>query len=160
MFCNSRYNFQTENGLVEAVAVLVSTMPRLRPDLPSGKLGQCYQTRPDFIKVSMHFMLNFPMYILNFKCPLFFFLQAWEKWRGQVSKLDYSAFWVQCHHHKTSEGLRKLLRILLGQIGSLNELTSHWVELFVSHFEYVQPFIIVCKYSIWKLISHTYIFIC
>lgn len=42
---------QTENGLVEAVAVLVSTMPRMRPDLPSGKLGQCCKTRPDFIKV-------------------------------------------------------------------------------------------------------------
>ncbi|KAM3332176.1 hypothetical protein ACQJBY_027785 [Aegilops geniculata] len=49
---------QTENGLVEAVAVLVSTMPRMRPDLPKGKLGQCCKTRPDFIK-------------------------AWEKWRGQ-----------------------------------------------------------------------------
>uniref|UniRef100_A0A0E0C7M4 Nuclear pore complex protein Nup85 n=1 Tax=Oryza meridionalis TaxID=40149 RepID=A0A0E0C7M4_9ORYZ len=49
---------ETENGLVEAVAVLVSTMPRMRPDLPSGKLGQCCKTRPDFIK-------------------------ALEKWRGQ-----------------------------------------------------------------------------
>ncbi|EMS46015.1 hypothetical protein TRIUR3_08885 [Triticum urartu] len=49
---------QTENGLVEAVAVLVSTMPRMRPDLPKSKLGQCCKTRPDFIK-------------------------AWEKWRGQ-----------------------------------------------------------------------------
>ncbi|GJN17698.1 hypothetical protein PR202_gb04788 [Eleusine coracana subsp. coracana] len=43
-------NREIENGLVEAVAVLVSTMPRMRPDLPSGKLGQCCKTRPDFIK--------------------------------------------------------------------------------------------------------------
>uniref|UniRef100_A0ACD5VJM1 Uncharacterized protein n=1 Tax=Avena sativa TaxID=4498 RepID=A0ACD5VJM1_AVESA len=43
-------NRETENGLVEAVAVLVSTMPRMRPDLPTGKLGQCCKTRPDFIK--------------------------------------------------------------------------------------------------------------
>lgn len=49
---------QTENGLVEAVAVLVSTMPRLRPDLPAGKLGQCYKTRQDFIKVSLSFGFN------------------------------------------------------------------------------------------------------
>jgi hypothetical protein len=44
---------QTENGLVEAVAVLVSTMPRLRPTLPTGKLGQCCKTRPDFVKVCL-----------------------------------------------------------------------------------------------------------
>nr|CAB3478272.1 unnamed protein product [Digitaria exilis] len=43
-------NRETENGLVEAVAVLVSTMPRLRPNLPTGKLGQCCKTRPDFVK--------------------------------------------------------------------------------------------------------------
>ncbi|KAK1289041.1 Nuclear pore complex protein Nup85 [Acorus calamus] len=41
---------ETENGLVETVAVLVSTMPRMRPDLPPGKLGQCYKTKPDFVK--------------------------------------------------------------------------------------------------------------
>ncbi|PKA57242.1 Nuclear pore complex protein Nup85 [Apostasia shenzhenica] len=41
---------ETENGLVEAVAVLVSTMPRMRLDLPMGKLGQCYRTKPDFVK--------------------------------------------------------------------------------------------------------------
>ncbi|XP_039849041.1 nuclear pore complex protein NUP85-like isoform X3 [Panicum virgatum] len=43
-------NRETENGLVEAVAVLVSMMPLLRPNLPTGKLGQCCKTRPDFIK--------------------------------------------------------------------------------------------------------------
>ncbi|CAA6671628.1 unnamed protein product [Spirodela intermedia] len=106
---------ETENGLVEAVAVLVSTMPRLRPNLPAGRLGQCYKTRQDFIK-------------------------AWEKWQGHVNKLDYSAFWVQCGHRQTSEGLRNLLRIMLGQLGSLNGSTYHWMELYVSHFLYVQPF--------------------
>jgi len=49
----SSFGYQTENGLVEAVAVLVSTMPRLRPNLPTGKLGQCCKTRPDFIKVCL-----------------------------------------------------------------------------------------------------------
>ncbi|KAK7845028.1 nuclear pore complex protein nup85 [Quercus suber] len=33
---------QTENGLVEAVAVLISKMPRLRPDLESGRLESMY----------------------------------------------------------------------------------------------------------------------
>lgn len=42
---------QTENGLVEAVAVLISKMPRMRPELESGKLGECYKAKPDFIKV-------------------------------------------------------------------------------------------------------------
>ncbi|XP_078429021.1 nuclear pore complex Nup85-like protein [Wolffia australiana] len=106
---------ETENGLVETVALLVSSMPRLRPDLPSGKLGQCYRNRSDFVK-------------------------AWEKWRGQVSKLDYSAFWTQCSHNQTREGLRNLLRIMLGQLSCLNELTYHWIELYVAHFLFIQPF--------------------
>ena len=42
---------QTENGLVEAVAVLISKMPRLRPELESGRLGECYKAKPDFVKV-------------------------------------------------------------------------------------------------------------
>lgn len=42
---------QLENGLVEAVAVLISKMPRLRPDLPEEKLGECYNTKPEFMKV-------------------------------------------------------------------------------------------------------------
>uniref|UniRef100_A0A1D1YN61 Nuclear pore complex protein Nup85 n=1 Tax=Anthurium amnicola TaxID=1678845 RepID=A0A1D1YN61_9ARAE len=106
---------ETENGLVEAVAVLVSTMPRLRPDLPTGKLGQCYKMKPDFIK-------------------------AREKWQSHISKLDCSAFWVQCGHHQTREGLRNLLRIMLGQFDSLDASTCHWMELYISHFLYVQPF--------------------
>ncbi|KAK3165416.1 hypothetical protein QOZ80_1AG0032890 [Eleusine coracana subsp. coracana] len=108
-------NRETENGLVEAVAVLVSTMPRMRPDLPSGKLGQCCKTRPDFIK-------------------------AWEKWRGQVNKLECSAFWIQCGHRKTRDGLKKLLHILMGNVKELTAATSHWLELFVSHFLYIRPF--------------------
>ncbi|XP_052166636.1 nuclear pore complex protein NUP85 [Oryza glaberrima] len=106
---------ETENGLVEAVAVLVSTMPRMRPDLPSGKLGQCCKTRPDFIK-------------------------ALEKWRGQVSKLECSAFWIQCGHQKTRDGLKSLLHIMLGNIKNLTASTSHWLELFASHLLYIRPF--------------------
>lgn len=43
---------QTENGLVEAVAVLISKMPRMRPELEDGKLGECFKAKPDFMKVS------------------------------------------------------------------------------------------------------------
>ncbi|MQM02478.1 hypothetical protein Taro_035238 [Colocasia esculenta] len=106
---------EIENGLVEAVAVLVSTMPRLRPNLPTGKLGQCYKTKPDFVK-------------------------AREKWQSHISKLDCSAFWIQCGHQQTCEGLRNLLRIMLGQFDSLHASSCHWMELYVSHFLYVQPF--------------------
>ncbi|TVU35135.1 hypothetical protein EJB05_17006 [Eragrostis curvula] len=108
-------NRETENGLVEAVAVLVSTMPRMRPDLPSGKLGQCCKTRPDFIK-------------------------AWERWRGQVNKLECSAFWIQCGHQKTRDGLKNLLHIMMGNVKELTAATSHWLELFASHFLYIRPF--------------------
>ncbi|XP_042387055.1 nuclear pore complex protein NUP85-like [Zingiber officinale] len=107
---------ETENGLVEAVAVLILTMPRLCPDLSSEKIGQCYDTKPDFIK-------------------------AWEKWRGQVSKLERSAYWVQCSHHQTREGLQKLLKILLGNISNLTSATCHWMELLISHLLYTRPFI-------------------
>ncbi|CAO2197649.1 unnamed protein product [Urochloa humidicola] len=107
-------NRETENGLVEAVAVLVSTMPRLRPSLPSGKLGQCCKTRPDFVK-------------------------AWEKWRGQVTKLECSAFWIQCGHQKTRDGLKNLLHIMMGNMKAVAGSTSHWLELFASHFLYIRP---------------------
>lgn len=45
---------QTENGLVEAVAVLISKMPRMRPELEVGKLGECFKAKPDFMKVSLN----------------------------------------------------------------------------------------------------------
>ncbi|KAI0507944.1 hypothetical protein KFK09_014072 [Dendrobium nobile] len=109
---------ETENGLVETVAVLVSTMPRLRHDLPMGKLGQCFKTKPDFIK-------------------------AWEKWRGQITKLDCSAFWVQCSHRPTREGLRNLLQIMLGNFNSISTACFHWMELFISHFLYIRPLTVV-----------------
>lgn len=105
---------ETENGLVEAVAVLVSTMPRLRHYLPTGKLGQCYKTKPDFIK-------------------------AWEKWRGQITKLGCSAFWVHCGHRQTREGLQNLLQIMLGNIRSISNASFHWMELFISHILYIRP---------------------
>ncbi|KAG0494291.1 hypothetical protein HPP92_005285 [Vanilla planifolia] len=105
---------ETENGLVEAVAVLVSTMPRLHHDFPAGKLGQYYRTKPDFVK-------------------------AWEKWRGQISKLDCSAFWVQCGHRQTREGLRNLLQIMLGNINNISAVVFHWIELLVPHLLFIRP---------------------
>lgn len=33
------------------MAVLISKMPRMRPELGSGRLGECYRAKPDFIKV-------------------------------------------------------------------------------------------------------------
>lgn len=42
---------QTENGLVEAVAVLISKMPRMRLEQETGKLGECFKAKPDFMKV-------------------------------------------------------------------------------------------------------------
>ncbi|XP_010275714.1 PREDICTED: nuclear pore complex protein NUP85 isoform X2 [Nelumbo nucifera] len=108
-------NRETENGLVEAVAVLISKMPRIRTELAVGRLGECYKTKPDFVK-------------------------AWEKWRGQITKLECSAFWVQCDHRQTREGLKNVLQIMLGNTNSLNTVTSHWIELYISHFLYVRPF--------------------
>ncbi|XP_044463513.1 nuclear pore complex protein NUP85 [Mangifera indica] len=108
-------NRETENGLVEAVAVLISKMPRMRPELETGKLGECYKAKPDFIK-------------------------AWEKWRTQITKLECSAFWVQCAHRQTREGLRNMLQIMLGNTNCLCTATCHWIELYISHFLYVRPF--------------------
>lgn len=45
------YLEQIENGLVEAVAVLITQMPRLRPDVSAKKLGVCYNTKSEFMKV-------------------------------------------------------------------------------------------------------------
>ncbi|KAL3839658.1 hypothetical protein ACJIZ3_024249 [Penstemon smallii] len=50
-----------ENGLVEAVALLISQIPRILPYLPAEKLGESYQTKPNL---------------------------TWEKWRAQITKLD------------------------------------------------------------------------
>ncbi|KAK0571097.1 hypothetical protein LWI29_010964 [Acer saccharum] len=108
-------NREIENGLVETVAVLISKMPRMRPELEAGKLGECFKAKPDFIK-------------------------AWEKWRTQITKLECSPFWVQCAHHQTREGLRNMLQIMLGNINSLCTATCHWIELYISHFLYVRPF--------------------
>ncbi|CAN6441191.1 unnamed protein product [Victoria cruziana] len=107
-------NRETENGLVEAVAVLVSTMPRLRPGVPAGGFGQCFSTKPDFMK-------------------------AWEKWRGQVAKLDCSGFWLRCERRQTTEGLKRLLQILLGHVEILAAATYHWMELFIAHILYIRP---------------------
>ncbi|RYR03656.1 hypothetical protein Ahy_B06g082768 [Arachis hypogaea] len=39
-----------ENGLVEAVAVLISKMPRLCHESTNGKLGELFKSKPGFIK--------------------------------------------------------------------------------------------------------------
>ncbi|CAI9093545.1 OLC1v1029059C1 [Oldenlandia corymbosa var. corymbosa] len=106
---------ETENGLVEAVAVLLSKMPRLRPELKADKLGECYKSKPDFMK-------------------------AWEKWRAQITKLDCSSFWLQCEHEETRSGLKSVLQILLGNSSSLSNATQQWIELYVAHFLYIRPF--------------------
>ncbi|KAK9131011.1 hypothetical protein Sjap_011498 [Stephania japonica] len=98
-------NRETENGLVEAVAVLVSKMPRMRPELADGTLGECFKTKPEFMK-------------------------AWERWRGQIAKLECSAFWIQCEHDQTREGLRKLLQIMLGNTNSIIDASFNWMELY------------------------------
>ncbi|XLR23526.1 hypothetical protein S83_051426, partial [Arachis hypogaea] len=41
---------QLKNGLVEAVAVLISKMPRLCHESTNGKLGELLKSKPDFIK--------------------------------------------------------------------------------------------------------------
>ncbi|XP_051129634.1 nuclear pore complex protein NUP85 [Andrographis paniculata] len=106
---------EIENGLVEAVALLISQMPRLRPDLPAEKLGECYKTKPEFMK-------------------------AWEKWRGQITKLDCSRFWLDCDHQKTRAGLKNMLQIMVGNASILTDATCHWIELYVAHFLYIRPF--------------------
>ncbi|KAL5558664.1 hypothetical protein UlMin_034875 [Ulmus minor] len=107
-------NRETENGLVEAVAVLISKMPRMRPEL-RGKFGECFKVKPDFTK-------------------------AWEKWRAQITKLDSSAFWIECNHPQTREGLKNMLQIMLGSSNSLSSATCHWVELYISHLLFIRPF--------------------
>ncbi|KAL9226836.1 hypothetical protein vseg_002603 [Gypsophila vaccaria] len=111
---------ETENGLVEAVAVLVSIMPRLRPESAAGGLGECYKNKSDAIK-------------------------AWEIWRGRVTKLECSAFWVQCGHQQSREGLRKLLQILLGNRDHITSATCHWVELYIAHSLYIKPFTVALE---------------
>ncbi|KOM48370.1 hypothetical protein LR48_Vigan07g207400 [Vigna angularis] len=103
-----------ENGLVETVATLISKMPRFHPE-SVGKLGECYKSKPDFIK-------------------------SWEKWRSQITKLDCSPFWIQCDNQQTVEGLRNLLQIMLGNTDSLCMATCYWIELYISHFLYIRPF--------------------
>jgi hypothetical protein len=73
----------------------------------------------------------------------YLYLQAWEKWRGQVNKLECSSFWIQCGHQKTRGGLKNLLHIIMGNVKELTAATSHWLELFVSHFLYIRPFTVV-----------------
>ncbi|KAK3023131.1 hypothetical protein RJ639_043970 [Escallonia herrerae] len=112
---NQLGNRETENGLVEAAAVLISKMPRMRSKSAAGNLGECFKSRPDFIK-------------------------ALEKWRAQITKLDCSTFWLQCGHHQTMEGLKSILQIMLGNASTLSASTCHWLELYIAHFIYIRPF--------------------
>lgn len=52
---NSVMMRQIENGLVEAVAVLISKMPRLRLESSVGELGECFKSKPEFSKVYLDF---------------------------------------------------------------------------------------------------------
>ncbi|KAK2453172.1 nuclear pore complex protein NUP85 [Trifolium repens] len=106
---------ELENGLVEAVAVLISKMPRLRHESAVGNLGECFKSKPDFTK-------------------------AWEKWRSQITKLDCSPYWIQCDNQQTREGLRNMLQVMLGNTESLCTASCYWIELYVSHFLYIRPF--------------------
>ncbi|CAN1218938.1 Nuclear pore complex protein NUP85 [Linum perenne] len=90
-------------------------MPRMRPVMDDGKLGECFKAKPDYVK-------------------------AWERWRAQITKLDSSAFWIQCYHSQTREGLKNVLQIMLGNVDVLRSATCHWIELYVSHFLYIRPF--------------------
>ncbi|CAM8967481.1 unnamed protein product [Rhodiola kirilowii] len=105
---------ETENGLVEAVAVLISKMPRRRPDLAAGTLGENFMSKPDFMK-------------------------SWEKWRAQLTKLNSSAYWIHCRHHQTREGLKSMLQIMLGDVNSLSLATHHWIESYISQLLYIRP---------------------
>ncbi|CAL0323091.1 unnamed protein product [Lupinus luteus] len=108
-------NRELENGHVEAVAVLISKMPRLRHESTAGNLGECFKSKPDFTK-------------------------AWERWRSQITKLDCSPYWIQCGNHQTREGLRNMLQIMLGKTENLSKATCYWLELYISHFLYIRPF--------------------
>lgn len=79
--------------------------------------------------------------------------QAWEKWRGHIAKLDCSAFWVQCSHHQTRDGLRNLLQIMLGNLKNITNATCHWMELFISHLLYMRPFTVVSSDQLTWFIS-------
>ncbi|XP_073124783.1 nuclear pore complex protein NUP85-like isoform X1 [Henckelia pumila] len=100
---------EIENRLVEAVVVLISQMPCLWSDVSAKKLGDCYNTKSEFMKV-------------------------WEKWRAQITKLDCSAFWLQCDHQQTRDGLKNMLQIMLENASILSNVTFHWIELYIFHF--------------------------
>nr|GMD48892.1 nuclear pore complex protein NUP85 [Ipomoea batatas] len=90
-------------------------MPFEWTTLPAGTLGECYPSKQDFMK-------------------------AWERWRAQITKLECSAYWLQCDHLQTREGLKNMLQIMLGNASVLSNATYHWMELYVSHFLYIRPF--------------------
>lgn len=60
--------------------------------------------------------------------------------------LDCSAYWVQCGHRQTRDGLKNLLQVMLGNPSSLASATCHWLELCISHFLYAKHFTTVSSY--------------
>ncbi|RYR61007.1 hypothetical protein Ahy_A04g018100 isoform A [Arachis hypogaea] len=59
-------NRELENGLVEAVAVLISKMLRLCHESTNGKLGELFKSKPDFIKVGFyHSLSSFDLFLWN-----------------------------------------------------------------------------------------------
>lgn len=95
------------------------------------------------------------LFLINLIC------QAWEKWRAQITKLDCSAFWLQCDHQQTRDGLKNMLQIMLGNASILSNVTYNWIELYITHFLYIRPFTVVCvtimilPYKVYFLISIT-----
>ncbi|KAF9619151.1 hypothetical protein IFM89_005165 [Coptis chinensis] len=53
----SNWIFHTENGLVEAVVVLVLKMPRMHSELDDTKLGECFKTKSEFMKAWERWMV-------------------------------------------------------------------------------------------------------
>jgi hypothetical protein len=47
--------------------------------------------------------------------------------------------------------LKNLLHIMMGNIKDLTAATSHWLELFASHFLYIRPFTVVSLISMHSL---------
>lgn len=67
-----------------------------------------------------------------------------------MAKLDGSTYWGECNHRDTLQGLKKLLKVLLGSIEDLLMATSHWMELLVAHLLHVQPFskVLLCRLDV------------
>eukprot|EP00850_Spirogloea_muscicola_P000649 SM000002S05729 [mRNA] locus=s2:1836059:1841266:- [translate_table: standard] len=104
-----------ENGLVEAVAVLISLMPRLRPP-PLPPAGTPYATVPELVR-------------------------ARERWLGQLARLESKAgpYWAACSHVGTTHGLTRVLALFQGSQELLQAHASHWLELLLARLLHLKP---------------------